>query len=266
MDYGKLMEVQRRLAVEAGERIMEIYRSSAIAVEYKSDLSPLTLADRTADALISAGLREAFPRLSLVTEEQPTSHSIAETTFLIVDPLDGTKEFVNRGDDFTVNIALVENGIPTRGIVYAPARNRMFRTEADGGSVEETGPFHPDLPGNMRPIKVAVPDSRALTAVGSKSHSNEATRAYIDRYRVAGVRNIGSSLKFCLVAAGEADFYPRLGPTMEWDTAAGHAVLRGAGGKVVTLDDHRPLRYGKTGYRNPGFVAFAEGVELMGVP
>ncbi len=262
MDHDRLETEMRRLAIEAGAAIMAIYRSGDLETEAKADASPVTAADRAADALISEGLRAAFPDVALVTEEQAESHGQDVSTFLIVDPLDGTKEFVQRRGDFTVNIAWVEDGVPTRGIVYAPARGRLFMTRADGTAVEETGAFDPAAPGPQRPIRVAAPDMAALRVVASKSHRDQATDDYIARYRVADVVSAGSSLKFCLVAAGEADLYPRIGRTMEWDTAAGDAVLRAAGGRVVRLDDHAPLAYGKDGFANPFFVAFPEGLDL----
>ncbi|MFV1462396.1 MULTISPECIES: 3'(2'),5'-bisphosphate nucleotidase CysQ [unclassified Phaeobacter] len=262
MTYDELIPVIRRLAIEAGEKIMEIYNSDEFEVKVKSDESPVTAADEAADALISAGLRAAFPDVMLVTEEQAESHSKSGHTFLIVDPLDGTKEFIHRRGDFTVNIALVENGVPTRGVVYAPARSRMFFTLADGSAVEETGAFDPSAMGEIKPIRVADSDNDALMVVASKSHRDQATDDYIDKYAVKDSKSAGSSLKFCLVATGEADLYPRVGRTMEWDTAAGHAVLCGAGGQVVRFDDHSPLTYGKEGYANPFFIAYAPGVEL----
>jgi len=147
-------------------------------------------------------------------------------------------------------------------VVYAPAKGRMFYTRADGASVEEFGPFDKDNPGKLRPISVAEPDNSALMVVASKSHRDQATDDYIARYAVRDMTSAGSSLKFCLVATGEADLYPRLGRTMEWDTAAGHAVLQGAGGTVVRFDDHQPLLYGKPGFANPFFIAYAPRVEL----
>lgn len=262
MKYNDLIPVIRRLAIRAGERIMQIYEADDFDVKVKSDSSPVTEADEAADALISAGLRAAFPDIALVTEEQSASHAERAETFLIVDPLDGTKEFVNRRGDFTVNIALVERGVPTRGVVFAPARGRMFYTLPDGSSVEETGALDPTTPGETNPIHVTRPDNAALMVVASKSHRDQATEDYIAKYRVRDSKSAGSSLKFCLVATGEADLYPRVGRTMEWDTAAGHAVLAGAGGHVVRFDDHTPLTYGKEGYANPFFIAHAPGVEL----
>jgi 3'(2'), 5'-bisphosphate nucleotidase len=262
MDFAKLMPLFRRLALEAGDRIMQVYEGPDFEVRAKGDTSPVTEADEAADAVISAGLRATFPDVPLITEEQAASHALTASTFFIVDPLDGTKEFIQRRGDFTVNIAYVQNGVPTHGIVYAPAKGRLFYTPAVGGSVEETGPFDQDRIGSLKPIRVTTPDNAALMVVASKSHRDQATDDYISRYTVRDMTSAGSSLKFCLVATGEADLYPRLGRTMEWDTAAGDAVLRGAGGHVVRFDDHTPLTYGKPGWDNPFFIAFAPEVVL----
>lgn len=262
MDHPKLAAVMRRLALQAGDAIMEIYGRADMDVRDKADDSPVTAADEAADRLISDGLRAAFPDVALVTEEQSASHGQSVDTFLIVDPLDGTKEFVQRRGDFTVNIAYVENGTPIRGVVYAPAKERLFYTDAEGRAVEESGDFDKDAPGPTAPMSVSDPDNDALLVVASKSHRDQATDDYIGQYHVTDMKSAGSSLKFCLVAAGEADLYPRLGRTMEWDTAAGHAVLSGAGGRVVRFDDLEPLAYGKDGFANPFFIAHAPGVAL----
>ena len=265
MDFERLMREMRALALRAGAEIMDIYEAGDLDVRAKDDESPVTRADEAADALISEGLTAAFPDIPLVTEEQAASHDIRADTFLIVDPLDGTKEFVKRRGEFTVNIAYVSEGVPVRGVVYAPARARLFFTLPDGTSVEETGALDPATPGQAQPIRVSAPDNASLRVVASKSHRDAATDDYIARYSVADTKSAGSSLKFCLVAAGEADFYPRLGRTMEWDTAAGHAVLLGAGGEVLRFDDHTPLLYGKPGFENPFFLARAPGVTLAPV-
>ena len=263
MDYDTLMPVIRRLAIKGGEAIMKIYARDDFGVRSKSDASPVTEADEAADAIIREGLTSAFPDMVVVTEEAAATHTQKADTFLIVDPLDGTKEFIKRGGDFTVNIALVENGVPTRGVVYAPAQGRMFLTGASGGAFEETGDFSADAPGEARPITVAETNGTNLLVVASKSHRDQATDDYIGKYDVADFTSAGSSLKFCLVATGEAHLYPRLGPTMEWDTAAGDAVLRAAGGRVVDFATHAPLSYGKPMYRNGFFIAHAPGVVLQ---
>ena len=256
MENTKIVEQIRALALQAGDKIMEIYARDDFGVRTKADDSPVTEADEAADALISKGLSEAFPEIAIVTEEQSDSHSVSADRFFIVDPLDGTKEFVHRRGDFTVNIALVENGAPTLGVVFAPAKKRLFYTDASGQTVEES------QDGTLTPLRVSTPDNDALVVVASKSHRDAATDDYINKYKVSDSAAAGSSLKFCLVAAGEADLYPRLGRTMEWDTAAGHAVLLGAGGQVVRYDDHTPLTYGKPIYENPFFIALSPGVQL----
>ncbi|MCB1388587.1 MAG: 3'(2'),5'-bisphosphate nucleotidase CysQ [Rhodobacteraceae bacterium] len=261
-DFQNLVETAfRRIALSAGAVIMEVYGRPDFEARAKSDNSPVTEADEAADALIREELAKALPGIPVVTEELSSSHGIKADRFIIVDPLDGTKEFVQRRGDFTVNIALVEDGVPVRGVVYAPAKQRLFYTRADGTSVEEQGPFGTDA-GALDPIAVSTPDNDALLVVASKSHRDAATDAYINRYAVKDAKSAGSSLKFCLVATGEADFYPRLGRTMEWDTAAGHAVVLGAGGKVLRFDDHTPLAYGKPGYENPFFLVLSPGVTL----
>ncbi len=262
MDFDKLTEVMRRLALEAGDIIMEIYNADDFEVKSKSDDSPVTAADEAADAHISAGLRAAFPDVTLITEEQADSHALKAHTFLIVDPLDGTKEFIHRRGDFTVNIAYVEDGAPRRGVVYAPAKGRLFYTNAAGVSIEEVGALDKNTIGTTVPISVSTPDNTGLMVVASKSHRDQATDDYINKYAVNDMKSAGSSLKFCLVATGEADLYPRVGRTMEWDTAAGHAVLTGAGGHVVRFDDHMPLAYGKEDFANSFFIAYAPGIDL----
>lgn len=263
MDYGQLQAVMRRLALLAGAKIMQVYDGPDFDVKTKSDASPVTEADEAANAIIAAGLRAAFPAVPLITEEEAESHAQRAATFLIVDPLDGTKEFIQRRGDFTVNIAYVENGVPVRGVVYAPAKGRLFYTTAQGASVEEMGAHDLDHMGPMQPIAVnPAPDNSALMVVASKSHRDAATDDYIAKYAVRDMTSAGSSLKLCLIATGEADLYPRLGRTMEWDTAAGDAVLRGAGGVMVDFHSHDPLLYGKAGWDNPFFIAYAPGVEL----
>lgn len=241
---------------------MNVYNAEEMDIRFKGDESPVTVADEAADKLISEGLKAAFPDMPVVTEEQADSHTIKADTFIIVDPLDGTKEFIQRRGDFTVNIALVVEGKPIRGVVYAPAKNRLFYTDSEGQTVEELGAHEAEKAGETKPLNVRGADNSALMVVASKSHRDAATDDYIAKYSVSDSTSAGSSLKFCLVAAGEADLYPRLGRTMEWDTAAGHAVLLGAGGSVVRFDDHTPLTYGKPGFENPFFIAHAPTVDL----
>ena len=262
MNYAKICEIFRSLALTSGEVIMDVYNSSSFEVLLKSDDSPVTLADKKADEVISKGLKKYFPEVPIVTEEQVKSHDLSAPVFFIVDPLDGTKEFIKRKGDFTVNIALVVNGEPIRGIVYAPARQRLFYTNENGEAVEEIAYFSLSKIGLVKKIKTAFSDNTALKVVASKSHRDEKTDEYISKYRCKELISAGSSLKFCLIASGEADLYPRFGQTMEWDTAAGHAILSAAGGRVLQVQDKQPLKYGKPHYRNPFFIASSKNVIL----
>ena len=262
MNYTKICEIFRSLALTSGEVIMDVYNSSSFEVLLKSDDSPVTIADKKADEVISKGLKKYFPEVPIVTEEQVKTHDLSAPVFFIVDPLDGTKEFIKRKGDFTVNIALVSNGEPIRGIVYAPARQRLFYTDENGEAVEEMAYFSVSKIGLVKKIKTAFSDNTALKVVASKSHRDEKTDEYISKYRCKELISAGSSLKFCLIASGEADLYPRFGPTMEWDTAAGHAILSAAGGTVLQAKDKQPLKYGKPYYRNPFFIASSKKVIL----
>ena len=263
MNKAKICTVIRKLAIEAGKEIMEIYNDNDFKVKLKEDESPVTIADETADKLIFAGLREAFPNIPIVTEEQAETHNEQASTFFIVDPLDGTKEFIHRRGEFTVNIAYVVDGHPLMGVVYAPAKGRLFYTDKEGKSIEELGTHNIDEVGDIKYISVSIPNSDGLIVVASKSHRDQALEDYIAKYTVLNSRAAGSSLKFCLIATGEADLYPRVGRTMEWDTAAGHAILTGAGGHVVRFDNHEPLIYGKPLFENPFFIASVPGINLQ---
>ncbi len=263
MNYNKICEIFRSLALASGEVIMDVYNSSKLEVLLKSDDSPVTLADKKADEVISNGLKKNFPEIPVITEENVKSHDLNASVFFIVDPLDGTKEFIKRRRDFTVNIALVAHGEPIRGIVYAPARQRLFYTDEIGEAVEEMADFSVSKMGLIKKIKTAFSDNTALKVVASKSHRDKKTDEYISKYNYKELVSAGSSLKFCLIAAGEADLYPRFGPTMEWDTAAGHAVLSAAGGIVLQMENKQPLKYGKPNYKNPFFIASSENVILI---
>ncbi|WP_205665081.1 3'(2'),5'-bisphosphate nucleotidase CysQ [Caldimonas tepidiphila] len=233
----------------AGRAILEIY-GREIVVQHKQDASPVTEADARAEALILEALGALLPGVPVVAEESVSQGRIPAVgdSFWLVDPLDGTKEFINRNGEFTVNIALVRQGVPVLGVVLAPALGRLFAGMAGAGATLE------DAAG-CRSIRVREPGADGLVVVGSRSHGDAAAMdAFLGGTRVAALRGAGSSLKFCLVAAAEADLYPRLGRTMEWDTAAGHAVLLAAGGRVLTREG-QALRYGKAGFENPHFVA-----------
>ncbi len=243
-----------RLAVLGGEVVWDHFNLEQV-VERKGDSSPVTAADRAAEAVILAGLAEVAPTIPVVAEEEVAAGRTPSvgSTFFLVDPLDGTKEFIERRTDFTVNIGLIEDRAPTLGVVYAPARSTIY-----WGDVNAPGAWRADqvphaAQGSAGRIKVRQPPAR-LCAVASKSHNTPETEAWLEDAGVQERVAIGSSLKFVLVASGEADVYPRPAPTMEWDTAAGDAVLRSAGGRVLDIDG-RPLMYGKERFFNPGFVA-----------
>jgi 3'(2'), 5'-bisphosphate nucleotidase len=244
------------IAVEAGRAIMAVRRSGA-GMRHKPDGSPVTQADIDADRIICARLASLLPDMPVVTEEVSETHAFAGTgRFILVDPLDGTREFTSGRDEFTVNIALIDRGEPVAGAVYAPALNRLYVAGASAFRAD-VRPAE-SVPGlqAMRALTTAAANE-ALRAVASNSHLDSATRGWLDMRPIGELRSAGSSLKFCMIAEGEADVYPRLGPTMEWDTAAGHAVLAAAGGCVVRVDG-APLGYGKSeaGFRNESFIAW----------
>jgi|SRR5579872_1083536 len=251
-----LFEALIAAAVEAGRVAHDIYRRG-FTVHQKEDQSPVTDADHAAEAVILRHLAAAAPTVPVIAEEEVAAGRIPAIgrEFLLVDPLDGTKEFVQKRGDFTVNIALIREGVPALGVVYAPAKSSLF-----GGDVCSRSAFHADQDPDSgrlaarRQIQVRPAPAGGLTAVSSRSHSTPETDAYLSSYKILDRVSVGSSLKFCLIAAGEADLYPRLGTTMEWDTAAGHAVLLAAGGGVWA-PGAVPLRYGKPAFRNTWFVA-----------
>ncbi len=238
-----------RIALDAGKTVMEVYATD-FNVDRKDDASPVTQADEKAEALILKGLAEAEPGLDVIAEESVSAGYIPEhgVRFALVDPLDGTKEFIQKRGDFTVNIGLVAEGGPVLGVVHTPVDGMLWAGAVGDGAWEEDGS------GVRRPIAVRKADPAALTVVASKSHRNPELERFIASLPVRESVSRGSALKFCLVARGEADIYPRTGPTMEWDTAAGHAVLLAAGGSLTTFDG-APFRYGKPEFRNGFFIA-----------
>jgi 3'(2'), 5'-bisphosphate nucleotidase len=247
-NYAGLLDQIAETAREAGEAILEVVRRG-FDVEHKQDSSPVTEADRAAELIILAALARHAPDVPVIAEEEVAAGRIPAhgDTYFLVDPLDGTKEFVRGGDDYTVNIGLIVGGTPLMGAVYAPATGRLH-----GGVVGEGAWL--DEGYGRREIRAREPGEQ-LVAVASKSHFNQPTADYLAQAAgECGYLAIGSSLKFCVVADGEADIYPRLSPTSEWDTAAGHAVLLAAGGRVDGPDGN-PLQYGKRAFLNRGFVA-----------
>jgi 3'(2'), 5'-bisphosphate nucleotidase len=244
------LDLVSAIARAAGQAIMKIYQDR-IDVEYKDDQSPLTAADKASHDIIVAGLKKLFPDIPVLSEEGrdiPWEVRKDWTRFWLVDPLDGTKEFIKRNGEFTVNIALVEGNAPVMGVVYVPARDRLYSGVAGEGAFVREGE------GDPSPIRVRAADSEAgLTVVMSRSHPSPELDEFLENIHVAEALAVGSSLKLCAVAEGKADLYPRLGPTMEWDTAAGQAVVQAAGGKVLRMDG-TPLEYNKEELLNPYFI------------
>ena len=248
VDHPRLLEDLVEAAREAGEAIREVVRRG-FEVESKRDSSPVTEADRAAELIILAALARAAPGVPVVAEEEVAAGRIPThgDVYFLVDPLDGTKEFVRGGDDYTVNIGLIEHGTPTLGVVFAPATGKLH-----GGCVGQGAWL--DEGRGRKPIRTRA-RGQDVTAVASKSHLNQATVDYLEAaVGTCAYAAVGSSLKFCIVAEGDADIYPRVSPTSEWDTAAGHAVLLAAGG-LVDGPDGMPLHYGKPAFLNRAFVA-----------
>jgi 3'(2'), 5'-bisphosphate nucleotidase len=260
IDRDALLEGLADAAIAAGAAIMTIYDSD-FAVTIKSDESPVTAADAAGEAVILSALASLAPDVPVVAEEEAAAGRIPETDgyFFLVDPLDGTKEFVSRNGDFTVNIALIEDHAPSLGVVFTPVERRLFvgdvrRGIAWSALVDEQGAV-----GARRPLRIRPAPAEGLAAVASRSHNSPATEAYLDQFDILTRVSRGSSLKLCMVACGEADLYPRLAPTMEWDIAAGDAILRAAGGSLHAPDGSA-MRYGKPRFFNPGFVAAGDVV------
>lgn len=238
-----MLDVFTTAAISAGREIMTLFREGP-QVRLKGDNSPVTLADERAEVIIARELAAAYPDIPIIAEEACAAGHMPDTSkgkFFLVDPLDGTKEFINRSEDFTVNIALIVESRPVAGLVYAPAKGTLYRGNQDGAEKLTIGPNGEIL--ESRRIKVR-PCAGKPVAVASRSHNSPETLAFLEKEGVDDYRSVGSSLKFCLVAEGEADVYPRFGRTMEWDTAAGDAVLRAAGGSTVDPSG-KPMTYGK---------------------
>lgn len=252
-----LIEIARR----AGAAMMKIYQTD-FEIRSKDDASPVTEADEAAEAIILPGLHALTPDVKIVSEESVAKGDVPDVSgetdfFWLVDPLDGTKEFIKRNGEFTVNIALISHGVPVLGVVYAPAIEKLYYGGPDGAKLIEG-----DVSPKTTHIKVRPMPEDGVVVVGSRSHGDpEAMKAFLGDLPVKELRPAGSSLKLCLIAAGEADLYPRLGRTMEWDIGAGHAVLKAAGGIVENLDGSAFV-YGKNGFDNPFFIARSPSVPV----
>jgi 3'(2'), 5'-bisphosphate nucleotidase len=254
-DLAALLPEIRKLVADAGTAILEVY-AGAHDVEYKSDDSPITRADRAAHEVLTAGLRRLTPAIPVLSEESADEHAVEVRRhwreLWLVDPLDGTKEFIGRNGEFTVNVALVRDHRPVLGVVAAPVLDTTYY------GVQGRGAFVTRQGEADRPIRVRRPAAEPLVIVGSRSHRGDSLDGVLARLGPHELRPMGSSLKFCLVAEGAADLYPRLGPTSEWDTAAAQAVVEAAGGAVTTLDG-APLRYNERDtLLNPHFLAFGD--------
>lgn len=247
------------LALDAGRAIMPFYTNGCETM-VKDDDSPVTAADHAAEEIILLGLRKRFPQIPVVAEEEICAGEMPPALgryFFLVDPLDGTKEFINQRSDFTVNIALIDNGIPIAGTVYAPVRGELF---SGWGKIAVEARVENECLGHKSEISISG-KMTASTAVASRSHRTPETENFLREQGISNCVSVGSSLKFCLLARGDADIYPRFGRTMEWDTAAGDAVLRAAGGRTLEPDGS-PFIYGKqkqaheAPFANPSFVSF----------
>lgn len=259
MSRNGLLEEVVDIARAAGEKVLEVY-GSGCTVEHKDDGSPVTEADHRSQEIICQRLSELATQMPIVAEEgRDGDHdSGAAASFWLVDPLDGTKEFVRRNGEFTINIALIESGVPVLGVILAPALGRLFAAEGSTAYAEDGG--------GRRSLAVRSTPEEGATVVSSRSHGDpEALARLTAERKIALSLTAGSSLKFCLVAAGEADLYPRFGRTMEWDTAAGDAIVRTAGGCVTDLRG-QPLTYGKPGFENPPFIAFGRETPWLSQP
>ena len=240
------------VAQDAGAEIMNIYATD-FDVNWKSDSSPVTAADEGAEAIILPKLRELTPHYTIVAEEAVAKDGVPDigsTPFWLVDPLDGTREFLNRNGEFTVNIALVIDKEPRLGVIYVPAQDTTYTGLVGVGATRQIGDAAPE------PISIRTPPEEGVTVLASRRHGDpEVLSTFLNDRPIAEIRNAGSSLKLCLVAAGEGDIYPRFGNTMEWDIAAGHAILSAAGGRITT-EDGEPMLYGKETMLNPHFIAW----------
>ena len=262
--YPKIVEKMCSAAILAGIRIMSVYSEDDFCVEIKDDDSPITLADHLADNVIRKNLKLNFPEIPIVSEESHSDRNLAiGEVYFLVDPLDGTKEFIKKTGDFTVNIALILNAKAELGVVYVPVTKELYYRDLNRLSYLERNASDCEARGERSQISCRIANVDNLSVVKSLSHSTPETETYISGYGPSNSTSAGSSLKFGLIAQGVADLYPRLGRTMEWDTGAAHAVLKGAGGNVRRLDTLQELSYGKPGMENPFFVAAGNEMALI---
>ena len=269
-EYPTIVKKMCSAAILAGAKIMDVYSKEEFGIETKGDDSPITLADRLADKVIGEILKLNFPDIPIISEEGHCDlKPVMGEIYFLVDPLDGTKEFIKKTGEFTVNIAVILGAKAELGVVYVPATGELYYRDLDGLSYLERNAKTAEVRGDRTKISCRAANMDNLSVVKSVSHSTPETESYIAQYTPKNSASAGSSLKFGLIARGVADLYPRLGRTMEWDTGAAHAVLKGAGGNVRRLDTLQELSYGKLGMDNPFFVAAGNDTKLIsydGVP
>lgn len=254
-DLQELLPRVKQVAVEAGEAILQVYHSTDFEIQAKSDNSPLTLADQKANDLIVKVLEETnLPILSEEGRDIPYSERKDWEYFWLVDPLDGTKEFIKKNGEFTVNIALIHKNLPVLGVIHAPVLHETFWASKGNGAFFES---KEQTATQMKATEFSFGQEH-LKVVGSRSHSTPKTEEYLSRFRSYEMYSMGSSLKFMLLAKGEAHLYPRTGPTMEWDTGAAHIILKESGGEIVSFDSGEPLAYNKENLLNPEFLAYGK--------
>lgn len=251
-----LIKSVKNIAVVAGSAIMDVYYAD-YDIQIKADNSPVTEADKKANTIITNKLNQLTPDIPILSEEGrniPFSERLNWQYFWLIDPLDGTKEFIKKNDEFTVNIALIQNGKPTFGVVYAPALEILYWGEVGAGAYKKDK--------KSLEIKINALDAlnNPVLVAGSRSHPSERMNAFTGQFKESEVRPMGSSLKICLVADGSVHLYPRLGPTMEWDTGAAHAILKASGGEAIIHGTNEPLRYNKENLLNPEFIASSSSV------
>ena len=255
------VEAVKKIAIEAGKAILDIYNNKKdFQIESKADETPLTIADKTANKIICDGLAKLDIQYPIISEENkmiPFEERKNYDYYWLVDPLDGTKEFIKRNGEFTVNIALIHQNRSVMGVVYTPISNEIF------WAVKDQGAFYNN--GNTSVVKLKANDfkfaDKKLRVVCSRSHLNEATQSFVNQFEAHQLVPKGSSLKFLIIAQGKAEIYPRLAPTMEWDTAAAQIILEEAGGKVLQYNNKQALGYNKENMLNPSFVAYAKNIE-----
>ena len=253
---NKLINSVKSIAVEAGSAIMDVYHAD-YNIKIKADNSPVTDADKKANDIIIRKLDQLAPDIPILSEEGlhiPYNERVNWTSFWLIDPLDGTKEFIKKNNEFTVNIALIQNGKPYFGVVYAPALDILYWGEVGVGAYKKSK--------KSLEIKINVLDelNNPVLVAGSRSHPSERMNAFMRQFKESKVRPMGSSLKVCLVADGSVHLYPRLGPTMEWDTGAAHAILKASGGEAIIHGTNEPLSYNKENLLNPEFIASSSNV------